>query len=112
MSKATKAALFSALILPGAGHFILKAKAKAYILFTLVLGCLAIIVNEAIKQAQTIVQEIERGGGNIDINQITELVTQSTQQSNSALMTAASFVLIACWLFGVIDSFRLGSRQA
>jgi hypothetical protein len=109
MSDSIKAALFSAFVLPGTGHFILKSKTKAYILFTLVFVSLAIVINETMQHAQIMVQKIEHEGVSIDIDLIKELATQPT--NNSLLMTASSLMFIACWGFSVIDSFRIGAKQ-
>lgn len=108
MNKAVTAALFSALLLPGAGHLYLKYYSRGWILILLTFASMGVIVNEAINQAVVILQTIEQEGGVIDTNRIIELATRSAENADGNLVLMATVTLFICWLAGWIDAYRLG----
>jgi hypothetical protein len=42
---------------------------------------------------------------------ITELVSKSTSGADGSVLNIAAPVVVACWLIGIIDSYRLGIIQ-
>ncbi len=66
------------------------------------------IVTKAIKQALTIIDRINSGEIPVETGTITELVFNSTGGADSSILNIAALVLGACWLIGIIDSYRLG----
>ncbi len=75
-------------------------------LFALI--ALSVIVTKAIKQAMTIIDRINSGEIPVETGTITELVFNSTGGADSSILNIAALVLGACWLIGIIDSYRLG----
>ena len=111
MSKSTKAVIFSGLGFPGAGHLYLKSYPRALTLISVVALCLGIFMVEAIEQSKSVIKQMDASGNTLNINEISALTSQALQQPDTTLITLASFAFIACWVFGVIDSYRLGKRQ-
>ena len=111
MSKSTKAALFSGLVFPGAGHIYLKSYPKAISLAALTIASIFIYITEAIEQSQKVMQEIEASGKVYSVEEITVLTSNMLAQTDTFLLTIASMVFISCWVFGVIDSYRLGKKN-
>lgn len=109
MKKSTKAALLSALVFPGMGHFYLKK----HIVGSFILGIsfipLYVLVTNAITQAQIIVDKILTGNGNTDIASISEMVANQTTGSESQSMNFALIVFVIIWLLAIIDAYRKGS---
>jgi len=111
MKKSTKAALLSGLIFPGVGHMVLKQYLRGSILMLSALIALIVIVTKAVNQALTIVDKINSGEISLESVTITELASQSTGAAEGSISNIAVLVIIACWLIGIIDSYRLGIIQ-
>ncbi len=107
MNRPLKAALLSALVFPGSGHIYLKQLKRGYSILIISFICLCIVVVNTVNQALSIVEQLQNGGGAIDINRATELATQS---SGSLLIQIAVNLLLICWLFGIIDAYRLANK--
>lgn len=110
MSKSVKALLLSAFVFPGAGHFYLKQFVRGVILSVISISCLSILVTNTVQIAQDISTKIETGEISLDITAIEETVAKE-QENNSGLLDATTYLLGICWVFGIIDSFRLGKAQ-
>ncbi len=111
MKKSTKAALLSGLIFPGLGHMALKQYLRGSILMLAALIALIVIVTKAVEQALAIVDKINSGEIPLESVTITELASQSTGAAEGSILNIAVLVIIACWLIGIIDSYRLGINQ-
>ena len=111
MMRSTKAALLSGLIFPGVGHMVLKQYLRGSILMLSALIAVSVIVTNAIKQALTIVDRINSGEIPLEAGAITELVSKSAGGAEGSILNIAALVVVACWLIGIIDSYRLGIIQ-
>jgi hypothetical protein len=111
MKKSSKAALLSGLIFPGIGHMILKHYLRGSVLMFSALAAFSVIVTRVFQQALTIVDRMNSGEVPIETGAIVELVSNSTSSADSFMENTAVIVLGACWLIGIIDSYRLGVAQ-
>jgi len=111
MNKSNKAALFSALVFPGAGHFLLKRHISGAVIVCASLGALYLIIANLLERAQEIADKILSGEVSLDIATITELVSQQSASNDSQLLDIAWAVLIIIWLIGIADSYRVGRAQ-
>ncbi len=111
MKKSTKAALLSGLIFPGVGHMVLKQYLRGSILMLSTVIALAVIITKAVKQALAIVDKISSGEIPLESVTITELASQSTGAADGSILNIAVLVIVACWLIGIIDSYRVGINQ-
>lgn len=110
MRKSTIAVLLSALVLPGSGHLYLKRPGRGIALIGISLATLWIILAQAMRQAAAVVDRLETEGGALDPAHISDLVVQTSNSSGSTLGTIATVVLVGCWLFGIVDAWRLGRK--
>ncbi len=78
-------------------------------LFALV--ALSVIATRIYQRALTIVDRINSGDMPVDTGAIAEMVSNSTSGANSFIENIAVIVLGACWLIGIIDSYRVGVAQ-
>lgn len=108
MKISTKAALISAFVLPGAGHFFLKKYISGAVLFGTALSSLYYLITIAVEKALLIVEKIQNGDVQLDALSITELTSNQTTGTESQLVDIVTATLIICWLIGVIDSYRAG----
>ena len=111
MRRSTKAALLSGLIFPGIGHMVLKRYLRGSILMLSALMASSVIVKIVIQRALIIVDRINSGDIPLETGAIAEMVSNSTNGAESPIQNISVFILVACWLIGIIDSYRLGIAQ-
>ena len=111
MKRSTKAALLSGLIFPGIGHIALKQYLRGSVLMLLALVALSVIVTRIYQRALIIVDRINSGDIPVDTGAIAEMVSNSSSGADSIIENIAVVVLAACWLIGIMDSYRLGIAQ-
>lgn len=109
MKKSSKAALLSGLIFPGIGHIFLRAYFRGFALVVLSLAALSVVVTKTYQRALLVVDQIVSGDVSMEAGTIAQAVSNSTIAADSLLENAAVIVLVACWLAGIIDSYRLGA---
>lgn len=108
MNRSTKAALLSALVLPGAGHFYLKKYLIGSVLAAVFGAGLYYLTATAFTKAVAISEKIQHGGVPLDFSAISELVSTQTAGVDDPLLRFLPYLLLVCWLIGVVDSYRLG----
>lgn len=111
MSRSIKAALLSALIFPGAGHFLLRQYRRGVFLLLVSLLALSVIVTISTRQALAIVDEINSGQVPANAATITELLENPPDDEGSWQVSVCTIVLGTCWLFGIVDAYRLGRKE-
>ena len=111
MKRSSKAALLSGLLFPGIGHIVLKQYLRGSVLMLFSLLALSVIVTGISQRALTVVDRINSGDIPVDAVAIAEMVSNSTSAADSLIGNIAPLVLAACWLIGIIDSYRLGVAQ-
>lgn len=111
MKKSVKAALLSGLIFPGVGHMVLRKYLRGSVLLGTSLVALSTLVTKAYQHALPVVDRIMSGEIPLESGAITQAVSDSTNTADSLLQSIAVIVLVACWLAGIIDSYRLGAAE-
>ena len=111
MAKSTKAALLSALVFPGAGHFFLKKHVAGSVLAVAALAPLYLILSKMIERALQITDQILSGKVPLDLVAITEYLTKQRAGADAQLLNIAWVVLIITWLLAIVDSYRIGLGQ-
>jgi hypothetical protein len=111
MKKSSKAALLSGLIFPGIGHIYLREYFRGSILAGLSLASLSVVVTRAYQHALLVVDRIASGDVAMEAGAIAQAVSNSTSATDNLMENAALVLLVACWLAGIMDSYRLGALQ-
>ena len=111
MKKATKAALLSAFVFPGAGHLHLKKYIRGVLFAISSFAAIYYLVLTIIETALQIVGKIQNGDIQPDISAISQLLLERSGGNESELLNIATAVLIVCWIISVIDSYRIGRKQ-
>ncbi len=111
MTRSTKAALLSGLLFPGLGHLFLKCYLRGAILIVLAIVVMSILVRNAMKQALAIVDRINAGEIPVGAGGITEMIYGPAADGEGTTLGIAVFVLVICWIFGIVDSYRLGKKH-
>lgn len=108
MTKSMKAGLFSAFIFPGSGHFYLRQHVQGILLATISGGCLIALLSIAVDKAQQISDKILAGEIPLDATRIAEEVTKQAAVGGTQLADISTWMLLVCWLVGIVDSYRVG----
>jgi len=111
MRKSLKAALLSALVFPGSGHFLLRKHLRGLLLAGVSIACLYALVSAAVEIAQQISDEILSGQIPLDAARIAEEVSMRSAADGSLLVSVSTYLLLACWLIGIVDSWLAGRLQ-
>jgi len=111
MKQSLKAALFSAFIFPGSGHFLLKKPVHGSLLAVVSILCVWALLSTALEKAQEISLKIQSGEIPLDISRITEEVSKQVAGGGTQLTDIATYLLLICWLLGIVDSYRVGWLQ-
>ncbi|MEC5387447.1 hypothetical protein VVD49_17080 [Uliginosibacterium sp. H3] len=111
MPKALKAALLSGLVFPGLGYFVVKRPLRALVVMAISAVCLAYLIDLAVQQASTLMDKLMSGEVAPDVASVQQLLTNSSAASDSTWSTIATFVLLACWLFSIVDGYRTGNKE-
>ncbi len=111
MNKALKVTLLSAFIFPGIGHFSLKKPLRGTLLAGIATACLYLLISRTVALALQIVDKIQHGEVQPDVLSISELVARQSSASNDQMLTIAAVVFLVCWLFGIVDSYRIAHSE-
>ena len=111
MSKTMKAALLSAFVFPGAGHFFLKKHITGTLLAGAAFASLYWVISKMVERALQIAEKIQSGEVQLDVAAITELISKQPTGTDAQLLNIAWTVLIISWLIGIVDSYRVGRIQ-
>ncbi|MCE9679852.1 hypothetical protein LZP69_11830 [Shewanella sp. AS1] len=111
MNKAVIAALLSAFVCPGSGHFYLKRPNMGTLLSGISLSGLVYLLFKAVERAQAISDRILAGEIPLDFTLIYQQITQTPPGSDTLWINLATLAFIAAWVVGILDAYRIG-RQA
>lgn len=111
MRKSIKATLFSALIFPGSGHFLLRKHVRGALLAGISIVCLYILVSSAVMIAQQVNDALLSGQIPLDTARIADEVSRRSDSGDALSVSLATYALLACWLVGIVDAWRVGRAQ-
>ena len=66
---------------------------------------------KALQQAFTILEKIESEGVEIDMSTILSTATQASTTSDSLIFNLLLWLLIFCWVIGIVDAYIIGRRK-
>ena len=108
MKNSLKAALLSALVLPGAGQIVLKRYFSGAMFALISLIALAVIVAKVIALSSVIVEKFNNsvldstGGG------VMGILSSSMVEVNMGVMNTAFVIYLAVWFLSILDAYRVG----
>jgi hypothetical protein len=112
MSKSVKAALLSAFVFPGLGHFYLQQRISGTVLAGAAIASLFFVISKSLESALQIAEQIQTAGGPRDIAEMSRLLAEQTAGSEWQLFNMASAVFVGSWLVGIFDSYRTGRAMS
>ncbi|MCX5852536.1 MAG: hypothetical protein NT072_10875 [Deltaproteobacteria bacterium] len=111
MNNSLKGALLSGAVFPGLGQVALKHYMRGIALMLTVFGCVLVIAVRAVQQASAILEKIMLAGGAINMNTILDATTQASTTSHSSMFSFVVLLIIICWIFAVVDAYRIGRQK-
>ena len=111
MNNSLKGALLSGLVYPGLGQVMLKYYKRGAVLMIAITATLLAVLIKAVRQAFTILEKIESESGEIDMSTISSAATQAFTSSDSLTFKLLLWLVIFCWVIGVVDAYRIGRKK-
>ena len=111
MNNSLKGAFWSGLIFPGLGQVVLKHYKRGAVIMLTVLISISVVVVKAVHSALAILQEIELESVAISMSSISNAATQASTTSGSFTLNLVLLLTILCWIFGVVDAYRIGKKK-
>ena len=110
MKKPLKIALFSGLVFPGVGHFMLKKYLSAAILFSSFAISSYIYFKDAMAKVSDILQQVQNGTVALDTTAITTALANISTGLSQQQLSFLSYFMMLIWLVSIIDSYRLAKK--
>jgi hypothetical protein len=110
MKTAIKAALLSALVFPGVGQMYLKRYVRGLIPMVLTLTGLGVWIVQATVGALQELEKMQSQGGFVNLNAVAHRAAASSTSGDDYFPLLVPMI-IGCWLFSVIDAYRLGKGK-
>lgn len=113
MRKSISALLLSALVFPGAGHLYLRSYLRGCVLLSISAIVLIDFMRRAWHEAETIRERLLNeinSSGIIDLEYLIAQAMSAVDHIDRQPFTVAGYVLLACWLIGLVDSYRIGKK--
>jgi len=111
LNNSLKGALLSGLVFPGLGQVMLKHYKRGALLLIAIAAILMALLIKAAQQAFTILEKIESEGLQIDMSTILSTATQASTTSDSLTFKLFVWLILFCWVIGVVDAYRIGRKK-
>lgn len=111
MTKSTKAALLSTLVFPGSGHLYLKKHLIGAIIVLVSIVSGYYLMSIVVENTLAITQKIQTGEIQPDAVSISKMMEENSKNSDNAFSGLATIAIFFCWIFGIIDSVRIGHKM-
>ena len=108
MKNSLKAALLSALVLPGAGQIMLKRYSSGSFFALISMVTLSVIVSKIIKLSSVIAAKINSGALDESSNGLIGIVSNSMVEANTGVMNTAFLIYMGVWILSILDAYRVG----
>ena len=107
MKRKTKALLFSALVFPGAGQWVLQRYKASLFFIGIAITATGLILVKVFTIAWRIKEQIVQGQIAPDMLALNQMVKTELYQSNPSVLNWAIGAIIVVWVMSIVDIFRL-----
>ena len=107
MKRKTKSLLFSALVFPGAGQWMLRRYKSSLIFMGVAIAATGFIGVKVFTIAWRIKDQIVQGQIAPDVLALNQMVKTELYQSNPNALSLAIWAIVLVWLLSIVDIFRL-----
>jgi uncharacterized membrane protein len=112
MDKATKAALFSAILFPGWGQIYLKHYKRGLIFILPVLTATVILAWTIIEAGASIIRAAPFKKDTVQVSDVLSVTLRAFQSVDVTFFLLMIALLLLLWLLSIIDAYRLGKKLA
>lgn len=110
MDKATKAALFSALLFPGWGQFYLKQFLRGLFFIVPVLVGSLLLAWSIIQASISIIKAAPFKKGTVQVDQVFQVTINALKTINISFFLIVLLLIVLLWILSVIDAYQLGKK--
>jgi hypothetical protein len=111
MKNALKAVILSGAVFPGLGQTVLRRYKRGMVLMGVTFICLVVMVTLGTQKSMLILDEIQSAGGAVTIEAISKAAADASTASDSLIFNLVFFMMVFCWIFGIIDAYRIGRQK-
>lgn len=113
MKKSTKAALLSAFVFPGMGHFYLRSPRRGMVFMLIILGAIVFAVWSTTSSLlenldPSTIDKLQKGTASM--SEISRMAA-SRAAGPAAYIDAVFYVVVLVWIIAIIDAYRIGRRN-
>jgi hypothetical protein len=112
MKKPLKVALYSGLLFPGIGHFMLKKYFRGLILFSSFAISTYIYFTDAMAKANEVIQQVQKGEISLDTTAIEAALSNISTGLSQQQLSLLGYFMMFIWLVGIIDAYRMAKYVA
>jgi len=109
MKPSIKAALLSALVFPGIGHFTLRRPGRACLFLLPTVVAALYVGRQVMQQVDMLMDKLQDGSIPLDPQQLADQLSNAPG-ADSPLMTVAAIVCVVCWAGSIIDALLIGPK--
>lgn len=110
MNQSVKAALLSALIFPGVGQISLGHKKRGWLIIGFIAVIFSLIINEVMKIAYTIIEDMQKNGATMDVENISNATSGLVGFSDNMFLNVLLIALLVTWMLSIFDAYRLNKK--
>ncbi len=110
MKTSIKAAIYSGVVFPGTGYFVVGKILRGIIACLITIAALSIIVMEINHKVQIISEKIIMGTLTFDPLLIQEQILETTGKFSPEVLMLATYTIGIVWLFSLLDSYLIGKK--
>lgn len=111
MRSSVKVLLYSGLVFPGAGYFVLGKMYRGGVALVITLGCLVFITSDIIHRATVIAEKIVQGEVPYDISIVREQILLTPGELSDSTISLLTITIGLVWLISLIDGYYLAKRK-
>lgn len=111
MNKPMKATLLSGLVYPGVGQLLYQAYWRALGLILVFSVAVYFYVEEVVSKYQPILDKVKSGEVALNSQALVAEIAKNPIILDHQLVSTLTYILITCWLVGIVDAYRLGIKK-
>ena len=111
MKLSVKVLLYSGLVFPGAGYFVLEKMYRGGVALVITLACLVFIMSDVFHRATVIAEKIVQGEVPYDISIVREQILLTPGELSDGTISLLSITIGLVWLISLIDGYYLATRK-
>ena len=111
MKLTIKVLLYSGLVFPGAGYYILDKNRRGIISTAITIGCLLVIMKEVFQRATIVAEKLVQGGLAYDISTIREQILSTPGAMSDGAMSTLSMAIALVWFIALLDGYFIAYRM-